>query len=174
MSLHLITDENAADVRAMFRGYPDSAYMLSELENSYLPEYDAQGHLRIYGFYSLLDGVLAGMSLLGISSWDDLRGFTGADTLSHMRGKAVAPSSKPPLFYLGFHLLGLNRIETGCLVSNLASKRSIEKTPGFVLEGTLREYGRNTDGAFEDEYRYAILKRDWLKLYQPDDVEVIP
>jgi len=78
-----------------------------------------------------------------------------------------------PLLYLAFEILGLNRIETGCLVSNLASKRSIEKTAGFQLEGVLREYGLNYRGEFEDEYRYAILRRDWLKLYDKARVEVI-
>ena len=35
----------------------------------------------MYGFYSMLDGELAGASLLGIGDWGDLRGYTGADTL---------------------------------------------------------------------------------------------
>jgi ribosomal-protein-serine acetyltransferase len=78
------------------------------------------------------------------------------------------------MFYLGFTLLGLNRIETGCLESNTASRRSIEKTPGFQFEGTLREYARNSQEEFEDELRSAILKRDWLRLYDPDQVEVLP
>jgi RimJ/RimL family protein N-acetyltransferase len=77
-----------------------------------------------------------------------------------MRGRGVAPASKPLLLRLGFGALGLNRIETGCFVSNLASRRSIEKTPGFRLEGTLRQYGRNARGEFEDELRYAILRRN--------------
>jgi ribosomal-protein-serine acetyltransferase len=85
----------------------------------------------------------------------------------------VAPASKPLLFRLGFGELGLNRIETGCFVSNQASKRSIEKTAGFRLEGTLREYGRNARGGFEDELRCAILRRDWLELYDPREVEVL-
>jgi hypothetical protein len=38
----------------------------------------------------------------------------------------------------------------------------------------LREYARNPQGDFEDELRYAILKRDWLKLYDPDQVIVLP
>ena len=69
--------------------------------------------------------------------------------------------------------LGLIWIETGCFVSNLASKRSIEKTAGFQLEGVLREHGLNQWGEFEDECRYAILRRDWLKLYDKSQVEVI-
>ncbi len=172
ITLHLINEENLADVRSMFQGFPDSDYMLKELEESYVPEFE-EGERVKYGFYSTLEGELAGLSLLGVSSWKDRRGYTGADTLSHMRGRGAAPRSKPHLFYLAFEILGLNRVETGCYVSNTASKRSIEKTVGFELEGVLREYGLNPLGEFEDEYRYAILRRDWLKLYNKSRVEVI-
>ena len=56
---------------------------------------------------------------------------------------------------------------------NTASRRSLEKTPGLVFEGTLRQYGRNAAGEFEDERRYAILRRDWLDLYRNVAVEVL-
>jgi ribosomal-protein-serine acetyltransferase len=170
--LHLINEENLADVRSMFQGFRDSDYLLGELEKSYVPQY-REGERTKYGFYALLDNQLAGLSLLGVSSWKDRRGYTGADTLAHMRGRGVAPRSKPHLFYLAFEMLGLNRVETGCFVSNLASKRSIEKTTGFQFEGVLREYGLNEQGEFEDEYRYAILRRDWLSLYDKSRIEVI-
>src|SRR6185503_9172744 len=172
ITLHLINEENLADVRSMFQGFPDSDYMLKELEQSYVPRFQ-EGERTKYGFYSMLENQLAGLSLLGISSGKDRRGYTGADTLLHMRGRGVAPRSKPHLFYLAFEILGLNRVETGCFVSNLASRRSIEKTAGFQLDGVLREHGLNSQGEFEDEYRYAILRRDWLKLYDKSQVEVI-
>jgi ribosomal-protein-serine acetyltransferase len=172
ITLYLINEGNLSDVRSMFQNLPDSDYMLKELEESYLPEFEDGVRVK-YGFYSMLEGALAGLSLLGVSSWKDRRGYTGADTLSHMRGRGVAPRSKPHLFYLAFEILGLNRIETGCYVSNTASKRSIEKTVGFELEGVLREYGINPQGEFEDEYRYAILRWDWQKLYDKSQVEMI-
>lgn len=174
ITLHLINGDNFPAVRRMFTGFPDSEYMLSEMDQSYIPRYDLSGRRVIYGFYATLDGELAGASLLGISDWGNLRGFTGADTLRHMRGRGVAPGSKPHLFYAGFHLLGLHRIETGCAASNHASRRSIEKTPGFVHEGTLRSYARTAGGEFEDEHFYGILRADWEKLYNPAEIEVIP
>lgn len=173
ITLHLINGDNFPNVRHMFTGFPDSAYMLKEMDESYIPQYDSDGRRTVYGFYSFLDDELAGASLLGISDWDELRGYTGADTLQHMRGRRIAPDSKPHLFYVGFHLLGLNRIETGCLVSNRSSQRSIEKTPGFQFEGILRSFARNERGEFEDELRYAILREDWLKLYNPNEIKVI-
>ena len=47
------------------------------------------------------------------------------------------------------------------------------ETAGFQLEGTLREYAKNLNGEFEDEYRYAILKTDWEKLYGKSEVQIM-
>ena len=172
ITLYLITEENIADVYRMFEGFPDSEDIIREIKENYLPQYD--GEIRInYGFYGLLDSELAGLSLLTVDSIKECKGSTGADTLLHMRGRGVAPGSKPHLFYLGFELLGLNRIETGCLISNTASKRSIEKTPGFQFEGIARESGLNDKGEFEDQHLYAILCKDWAQLYDKSKVQVV-
>lgn len=169
--LHLITEENLPAVYSMFKGFPDSPDLLAEIKENYTPQYE--NHRRThYGFYTMLHDQLAGLSLLSVDSFKDCIGSTGADTLLHMRGKGVAPGSKPHLFYLAFEILRLNRVETGCLVSNIASKRSIEKTPGFQFEGVRRESGINDHGEFEDQYMYSILKRDWLKLYDKASVQV--
>ena len=173
LSLHLINDDNLASVYALFQGYPDSSEMLEELFRSYLPKFD-NGIRTNYGFYTLQHNELAGMHLLSIDSWDERAGSTGADVFQHMRGRGITPRTKPPLFYLAFELLGLNRVATGCRVSNLASKRSLEKTVGLQFEGTMRESGRNDQGEFEDEYLYAILRRDWLRLYDKSQVTVAP
>ena len=173
LTLHRIQEGNLPDVRRLFAAMPDAAYLMAELEANYRPEYDEQGRQTLFGFYSTLDGALAGASLLGISSWLEARGFTGADTFTHRRGRNVAPASKPALYHLGFGLLGLNRIETGCFASNHASQRSLEKTPGLVYEGTLRQYARNAAGVFEDEHRFAILRSDWVALYRAVAVEVL-
>lgn len=173
ITLYRITEANFAKVLTMFDGFADSQYMRDELTASYQPTYDDEGRQTNYGFYATLDDVLAGAVLLGIDEWPDGPGFTGADMLVHMRGRGVTPGSKSMLFYLGFELLGLNRIATGCFVSNRSSRRSIEKTPGFLFEGRMRESGRNDEGKFEDEYLYAILRSDWLRLYDPSQIEVI-
>ena len=173
LTLHRIREDNLAQVRELFAVMPDAGYLLAELEANYRPEYDEERRQTLFGFYSTLGGQLAGASLLGVSSWLEARGFTGADTFVHMRGRGVAPGSKPALYYLGFAVLGLNRIETGCFASNLASRRSLEKTPGLVYEGTLRQYARNAAGVFEDEHRFAILRSDWLALYRDARIEVV-
>jgi RimJ/RimL family protein N-acetyltransferase len=174
ITLHLITENNQEEVRALFCSLPDGESLIPEIDGHYLPRYDADGRRTKWGFYSVYDAEVVGLSLLGISSWADLRGYTGADTLPHQRGKGIAPGSKPHLFHLGFALLGLNRIETGCFASNIASRRSIEKTPGFEFEGVLRKFARNAEGKFEDELRYAILRSDWQRYYGHIRVDVAP
>ena len=172
IKLVLIEEHNLDFVRQLFFGYPDSNVLLEELNADYLPEF-SDGQRVKYGFYALLDNRLAGLCLLEVDDWQVGVASTGADMLLHMRGKGITPRSKPHLFYLAFELLGLNRVQTGCFVSNIASKKSIEKTHGFVFEGTSRQSGINDDGELEDEFHYAILKSDWLELYNKTQVEVI-
>ncbi|QNH64043.1 GNAT family N-acetyltransferase [Hymenobacter sediminicola] len=172
ITLHLINENNLSEVYALFQGFPDSQEMLDELFRNYLPRYE-QGRRTNFGFYSLLGQELAGMTLLTVDSWEERTASTGADVFRHMRGRGVTPRSKPHLFYLAFELLGLNRVATGCLLSNISSRRSIEKTAGFQLEGIMRESGVNDAGEFEDEYLYAILRRDWLRLYDKTLVTVL-
>lgn len=172
LTLHLINENNLAEVYARLQRFPDCEAMIQEIAEHYLPEFD-KGVRTKYGFYTMLENQLVGFSLLGIDDWVQRKGYTGADTLLHRRGQGIAPRSKPHLFYLAFELLGLNRVATGCLVSNEASKRSIEKTAGFQFEGVSRESGLNEQGQFEDEYLYAILQRDWVDLYDKSRVRVI-
>ncbi|WP_303310060.1 GNAT family N-acetyltransferase [Hymenobacter sp. BT730] len=173
ITLHLINEDNLTDIVMLFQGYADSRPMLEELFRNYLPRYE-NGRRTNFGFYSLLHGELAGMTLLSVDSYEERAGSTGADVFQHMRGRGVTPRSKPHLFYLAFEILGLHRVATGCRVSNFASKRSIEKTPGFQLEGVMRESGVNEQGEFEDEYLYAILRQDWERLYDKSQVQVLP
>ena len=147
--------------------------MVEELLRHYRPQYE-QGRRTNFGFYSLLGDELAGMAVLTVDDWEARSGSLGADIFQHMRGRGVTPRSKPHLFYLAFELLGLNRIATGCRVSNTSSKRSLAKTVGLQLEGIMRESGVNEQGGFEDEYLYSILRRDWLRLYDTTAVAVVP
>lgn len=174
ITLHLINEDNLADISTLFQGYADSHGMLDELFRNYLPHYDRQGRRTNFGFYSFLGDELAGMTLLTVDSWEERSGSTGADVFEHMRGRGVTPRSKPHLFYLAFELLGLNRVATGFRVSNHSSRRSIEKTAGFQYEGRMRESGVNDAGEFEDELLYAMLRRDWQQLYDPRVVQVLP
>lgn len=63
---------------------------------------------------------------------------------------------------LGFDRLGLHRIWSGFMPSNVAAQRAIEKA-GMVREGRLRHYG-HVDGVWHDIVQYSILEDDWKAL----------
>jgi ribosomal-protein-serine acetyltransferase len=171
LTLHLINEDNLVEVVERLQGFPDSPQMLAELFRNYQPTYE-DGQRVTFGFYALLGAELAGLTALRVESWEERAGSTSADVFRHMRGRGVAPGSKPHLFYLAFELLGLHRVATVCRVSNRSSQRSIEKTAGLRLEGIMRESGVNEQGAFEDECLYAILRQDWEQLYDKSRVQV--
>ncbi len=172
--LQLINDDNKEEIYALLQDFPDAKELTEEIEENYLPDY-SKGKRITFGFCAFRNEQPdrpAGLSLLGISDWNELKGFTGADTPAILRGQGIAPGCKPHLFYLAFEILGLHRVESGCRVSNVSSKRSIEKTPGFQLEGIMRESGKNDQGVFEDEYLYAILRKDWVRLYDLREIRI--
>jgi ribosomal-protein-serine acetyltransferase len=173
--LRLIEEAMLDALVARTARYPEAAELEHELRTNYLPEHDRDGRRIQYGFAAERDGVLVGFSLLSVDSWENARGSTGADTISAFRGQGIAPASKPALFHLGFAMLGMHSIATGCSDSNASSRRSIEKTPGFVYERTSRESARRDDGdGFEDEHHWSILRPDWERLYDASAVEVLP
>ena len=93
LTLMLIDDGNFEAVQGQFRQFPDCDYYVVEIAKSYRPQYDQAKRRTKYGFYTLFNNEIAGLSLLGISSWDCRRGYTGADTLPHMKGRGIAPAA---------------------------------------------------------------------------------
>jgi [ribosomal protein S5]-alanine N-acetyltransferase len=61
----------------------------------------------------------------------------------------------------GFDVLGLNRIQARCKVSNVGSARVMEKA-GMTFEGVLREYSFSK-GKYLDLKMYSILRREWAR-----------
>jgi len=171
LTLYRIHTGNLGFVEDSIRAMGDLT-LLPPLAKSYMP-YPRIGRLVNFGFWIEFADAFVGLTLLCVSSWDNHHGFTTTHIAEPRRGMGFAPRTKPHLFHLGFAILGLNRIEAGCGISNSSSNRSIRKTPGFVFEGRLREYVLRTDGKYEDENRYAILRRDWLELYDSSSVSVI-
>jgi hypothetical protein len=113
------TEENLADVRSLFQGFPDSDEILRELEKSYVPRF-AEGVRTKYGFYAMLENELAGLSLLGISNWKDRRGYTGAGhAAAHARARSCRHAVSRTCFTWRSRSSGIESRETGCFVSNL-------------------------------------------------------
>ena len=61
-----------------------------------------------------------------------------------------------------FENFGLNRVEA-CPIQGNSSSAGLLERAGFKLEGTLRErvfFG----GRFLDQYYYALLRKDWIRM----------
>lgn len=53
-----------------------------------------------------------------------------------------------------------NRVDLHVFVGNDRARRAYEKV-GFQLEGVLRDYHRQADGAFRSMWLMSVLRRDW-------------
>ena len=60
----------------------------------------------------------------------------------------------------GFEELGLHRIYSSCDAENYGSYRVMERN-GMRREATLKEAILGRDGAWHDQYEYAILREEW-------------
>jgi ribosomal-protein-serine acetyltransferase len=169
--LNRLTNTNASRIYKKLEDLGNPDKIIEEIKKNYLPDLDKDGKLVQFGFWIEVDKELTGFTLFSVDDWENGVGSTGADILPAFRGRGIAPGTKPHLFYLGFDILGLHRIETGHDESNASSKRSIEKTPGFKFEGVLREHSQTSRGVFENELLYAILEQDYRKLYQPNQIK---
>lgn len=69
------------------------------------------------------------------------------------------------VFGFAFHQLNINRLEARCLVANLASQKTLERS-GMRFEGILRDK-LNVKGRFEDVKYYSILRDEFLQSEQP-------
>jgi ribosomal-protein-alanine N-acetyltransferase len=65
------------------------------------------------------------------------------------------------LLDFGFNYMKLHRIEAGCAVENIASRKVLEKV-GMTREGMKRKK-LPIRGEWKDNYFYAILEEDFLK-----------
>jgi [ribosomal protein S5]-alanine N-acetyltransferase len=78
--------------------------------------------------------------------------------------KGYATESLKCVLNFGFCSLKLHRIHAGCATENIASIKVLEKV-GFIKEGHHRKI-LPIRGAWVDNYEYAILEEDYLKINQ--------
>lgn len=75
------------------------------------------------------------------------------------QGRGYATEAAQALLAFCFDGLHLHRVTAGCDSRNTASHRLMERS-GMRREGHLRE-SRFADGAWHDEYLYALLRSEW-------------
>ena len=73
----------------------------------------------------------------------------------------MSEAAKAVIDYL-FAEIGVNRIGISHAVKNPASGRVAQKC-GLTLEGTKREYFKNSNGEFLDISDYGIIRSEWEK-----------
>lgn len=56
-----------------------------------------------------------------------------------------------------FNRMKVHRFEGGCVITNIASKRVMEKC-GLKFEGTLKDYVKLSDG-YHDMYMFAVINK---------------
>ncbi|WP_367125085.1 GNAT family N-acetyltransferase [Streptomyces phytohabitans] len=83
----------------------------------------------------------------------------GCALRSDLTNKGLSLEVGHLLAVLGFERLGLHRIWTGFLPSNVAAQRAADKS-GMTREGVLRDYC-HADGVWHDLVLYSILETDW-------------
>ena len=75
--------------------------------------------------------------------------------------KGYATEAVNRIFIFSFAELSLHRIEAGCAVKNVASKRVLEKV-GMIMEGRCRKI-LPIRGQWDDNFEFAILETDFDK-----------
>ncbi len=103
---------------------------------------------------------LIGLELGFGTETDDLRaGFVGYRLHPSRWGNGYATESGKKILKFGFEDLKLHRIHSGCVVSNVASIKVLEKS-GFVQEGRTRA-SFPIDDTWHDYLLFGVLNSEW-------------
>ena len=96
-------------------------------------------------------------------TWDPfhLKGEIGYWIVGEFEGRGIVTRAVRALLDVGFHEVGLHRIEIHAGVENTRS-RAIPERLGFTLEGVERGSGRGSFG-FHDSVVYSMLEDEWPK-----------
>lgn len=112
---------------------------------------------------------LVGLVALNLGAANYKKGKIWIKLHTNHWNKGYATECLKELLRFGFRQLNLHRIEAGCAVENMASKKVIEKA-GFIQEGLFRG-NLPIRGKWVDNYEFAMLDADFERLYphsQPD------
>lgn len=77
-------------------------------------------------------------------------------TDSRFTNKGYMTEALQAVIHFALETMSVNRIQGGCAIENIASKRVMEKC-GLSFEGTLKKYIKLSDG-YHDMYMFAITK----------------
>ena len=114
----------------------------------------------IFGIYDMDNSSYIGNVKIGPINWKDrVAEFGRFIGNSDYRGKGIGTEVTKLVLKHCFDSLNLNKVTSGCLSNNFASKKSNEKN-GMKLEGRLVNHVFE-NGKYYDVLRFGILKKDY-------------
>ncbi len=125
---------------------------------------EAEGDRIILAVERLEDGALVGELSLIWRSADARQGEVGWIFHPDHQGNGYAREASVRLFDLAFGEADLHRVYARCDAANTPSWGLMERL-GMRREAHFREHGL-FKGGWDEEFYYAILRREWLSLRQ--------
>jgi RimJ/RimL family protein N-acetyltransferase len=106
-----------------------------------------------------LDDAVVG--LIGLHSWSHghRRAELGYDLARSQWGRGIAAEAGEAVIRHGFATMNLHRIEAHTIADNHRSVRLLRRL-GFRLEGRLRDYSLEDDGAYHHSVVFGLLRTD--------------
>ncbi len=114
----------------------------------------------MYGIYKNKE--LIGQIGLSEIAIQNKYGWIGYWLKKSARGMGIINKLLPTIEKIAFEDLGMNKLNLGCDVKNIASRKIAEKN-GYTLDGIMRDERMWPDGSFHDECEYSKLKSEWVK-----------
>lgn len=121
-----------------------------------------EGRGEKFQWIVLCDERPVGWITLVVTNWDHGLAEIGYALTTAYQRRGITPQALHLLLADLFMNTTLERIEARCAIENEGSRKVLEAV-GFEREGTLRSYFQLDDRRV-DNYLYAILRRDFLRL----------
>lgn len=136
-------------------------FFLQEMKN--IPSFAADADFRVLDWYQYAVALAETDQLIGDVAVNFMSGKIarlGYTIARPFWGKGYATEAVVNVTGYLFGVLGLHRVVADCSPANIGSVRVLEKA-GFRREGHFVESYEMPDGSWDDEYLYAILRREW-------------
>ena len=135
--------------------YPKSIKNLQDFVNS-----SNSSNSILFGIFDIKDSTYLGNVKIGPIDWKNrIAEFGRFLGNSDFKGKGIGTEVTKLVLKHCFESLNLNKVTSGCLSNNIASKKSNQKN-GMQIEGVLKSHIFE-NGIYYDVFRFGILKNEY-------------
>ena len=135
--------------------YPKSIKNLQDFVNS-----SNSSNSILFGIFDIKDSTYLGNVKIGPIDWKNrIAEFGRFLGNSDFKGKGIGTEVTKLVLKHCFESLNLNKVISGCLSNNIASRKSNEKN-GMQIEGVLKSHIFE-NGIYYDVFRFGILKNEY-------------